>query len=101
MGTRLYVGNLPYSATEEEIREFFKPRHLTEVRIINDRDTGRPRGYCFVECETAAAAQSAIAELNGLELGGRSIVVNEAKERASSGSNGRRERGGDGRRNRW
>lgn len=105
MGTRLYLGNVPYASTEEEIRAFFEPRKLTEVRIINDRDTGRPKGYCFVECESTQDAEDAIKVLNGQQLGGRSVVVNYAKEReqraggGGGGGRGRDNRGG-GRRNR-
>jgi RNA recognition motif-containing protein len=95
MGKRLYVGNIPFTTTEDQVRAFFAPRHLTEVRLINDRDTGRPRGYGFVELATDAEADEAIATLDGESMGGRAIVVNVANERpAASGGARRAERGG-------
>ena len=84
MGKRLYVGNLPYSVGEAEITEFFQqdsPRRVQQVKIIHDRDTGRPRGFAFVELADDAQAKSAIAELHNSKFGGRTIVVNEAHER--------------------
>lgn len=97
MGKRLYVGNIPYTATEEHVREFFAPRPLTEVRFITDRDTGRPRGYCFVELADEGAAAEAIEVLNGAQMGGRAVVVNMAKDREPTGGGGK---GGGGRGNR-
>lgn len=97
MGKRLYCGNIPYTATEEQVREFFAPRHLVEVRFITDRDTGRPRGYCFVELATDAEATDAVEQLNGATMGGRAVVVNVAKEREprnGGGGGGRGNRGG-------
>ncbi len=94
MGTRLYVGNLPFSADENQIRELFAQnnRAVTEVKLITDRETGRPRGFGFVEMSTAEHAQGAISELNGHTMDGRALTVNEAKERSSSGGG----RGGGG-----
>lgn len=83
MGTRLYVGNLPYNASETQIQAWIEQsgsRRVTEVKIITDRDTGRPRGFAFVELTEPQMARSAIAELHGTSFGGRTIVVNEAKE---------------------
>jgi RNA recognition motif-containing protein len=87
MGTRLYVGNLPFSADEDEVRELFSQnnRTVTEVKLITDRDTGRPRGFGFVEMGSSEDAQGAIDELNGHNMGGRALTVNEARERSSSG----------------
>ncbi len=80
--TTLYVGNLPFSATEAEVRSLFEQHgSVDSVKIINDRDTGRPRGFCFVEMPSDGA-QQAIANLNGFAMGGRPLRVNEARERA-------------------
>ncbi len=76
---KLYVGNLPFSAREEEVRDLFAVHgEVTSVSLITDRETGRPRGFGFVEMENAEAA---IAELNGKDYGGRPLTVNEARER--------------------
>jgi cold-inducible RNA-binding protein len=90
MGTRLYVGNLPYDTDEDSIKTFFEAggRKVTQVKIVTDRDTGRPRGFAFVEMGDDAQAQSAINELNGQSLGGRTIVVNEAREPQRGGRGG-------------
>ena len=96
MGTRLYVGNLPYDANEDSIKSFFEGaggRQVTQVKIVTDRDTGRPRGFAFVEVSTEDQAKSAIADLDGQELGGRRIVVNVAREPQRGGGGG----GGGGR----
>ena len=92
MGTRLYVGNLPFSTDEDAIRDLFgqNGRTVTEVKIVTDRDTGRPRGFGFVEMGSQADADAAIDELSGYELGGRALVVNEARERERSGGGHRR-----------
>ncbi len=96
MGTRLYVGNLPFSAQEDQIRELFgqNQRQVTEVKLITDRDTGRPRGFGFVEMANAEDAEAAIRELNGFSFAGRALTVNEARERSSSGGGGGGGRGG-------
>ena len=98
MGTRLYVGNLPFSADEGALRELFEQndRKVEEVRLITDRDTGRPRGFGFVEMGSSEDADSAIRELNGYELEGRQLNVNEARERTGGGGGGGRGRGGGG-----
>ncbi len=79
--TTIYVGNLPFSATEQDVRALFE-RHgkVESVKMINDRETGKPRGFAFVEM-AGAEAQSAIEALNGFSMGGRSLRVNEAQER--------------------
>ncbi|HWX69789.1 MAG TPA: RNA-binding protein [Steroidobacteraceae bacterium] len=93
--TRIYVGNLPFSATDAELRELFAQHGTVEsVSIITDRDTGRPRGFGFVEMSRADASR-AIQNLNGKELGGRPLRVNEAQERSGGGGNrGGGDRGG-------
>ena len=91
MGTRLYVGNLPYDVDEDSIKQFFEGgggRQVKQVKIVTDRDTGRPRGFAFVEMADDAQAQSAINELNSQSLGGRTIVVNEAREPQRGGGGG-------------
>ena len=99
MGNRLYVGNLPFEVDEETVRELFSrgDRTVNEVKLITDRDTGRPRGFGFVEMNSSDEADSAIRELNGYELMGRALVVNEARERPQGGG-GRRGGGGGFRR---
>jgi RNA recognition motif-containing protein len=92
---KLYVGNLSFSSTEEEIKTLFGQfGDVTSVTIIKDRDTGRSRGFGFVEMENADAA---IAQLNGKEVGGRTLTVNEAREREDRGgrSGGGRSGGGN------
>jgi RNA recognition motif-containing protein len=78
----IYVGNLPFVATEADVRVLFE-RHgkVDSVKIINDRESGRPRGFCFVEMP-ASDAQVAIQALNGYQMNGRALRVNEAQERA-------------------
>jgi cold-inducible RNA-binding protein len=76
----LYVGNLPHSTTEAELRNFFEPHgSVDKVSLVTDRDTGRSRGFAFVEMTDATEADKAIAALNGTELGGRTLTINEAK----------------------
>ena len=92
MAKKLYVGNLPFSATEDEVRELFaKHGTVLSVNLITDRDTGRPRGFGFVEMEDPAAAMTA---LDGYEFGGRTLRVNEALERRDRGDRGGRGGGG-------
>ena len=79
--TTIYVGNLPFSATEDEVRSLFEKHGKVEsVKLINDRETGRPRGFCFVEM-SSSDAQTAISQMNGFNMGGRPLRVNEAQER--------------------
>lgn len=82
MSKKIYVGNLPFSSTEADLKDVFG-RHGTveSVSIITDRETGRPRGFAFVEMEEANAAADAIRALDGSDLGGRDIKVNEAQGR--------------------
>ncbi len=89
--TKLYVGNLPWSASEDDIRELFSPIGVIEsVSLITDRETGRSRGFAFVEMDRADA-NKAISQLNGQDFGGRPLRVNEAQDRPkrSGGGGGR------------
>ena len=84
MSTKLYVGNLSYDTTENDLQDAFGAHGtVVEVNIIQDNQTGRPRGFGFVTMEDANAAQAAIAALNGTQLGGRALTVNEARPQAS------------------
>ena len=100
MATRLYVGNLPYDTDEEQLRTLFQEdgRQVSEVKIITDRDTGRPRGFAFVEMASQPDADAAVNALKGKEYGGRALTVNEAREQAprrgGSGGGGGYNRGG-------
>ncbi len=96
MGTRLYVGNLPFEVDESQLRTLFTGggRSVTEVKMVTDRETGRPRGFAFVEMGSQEDANAAIRELNGTELGGRALTVNEARERESRGGFGGGRSGG-------
>lgn len=92
--TKLFVGNLPFNATEEAIRELFAPfGSIDKIALITDRDTGQPRGFGFVEMASSDAAR-AMQALNGTDFGGRAMKVNEAKERERSGGGDRGHRGG-------
>lgn len=94
----IYVGNLSFEATEDELRGLFEEHgEVLKVNLITDRDTGRPRGFGFVEMADANQGRTAIEQINGREVGGRTLTVNEAKPRASRGGGG----GGGGRRDRW
>ncbi|MEJ2721962.1 MAG: RNA-binding protein [bacterium] len=87
---RIYVGNLPFSATEDEIRELFGAHGTVhEVTLLTDRETGRPRGFGFVQMDDQEAA-AAISALDGTEFGGRNLRVNEAHERKQRGGGGGR-----------
>jgi RNA recognition motif-containing protein len=88
--TKLYVGNLPFTATDESVGALFASHGTVEkVSLITDRDTGRPRGFGFVEMSNADAAR-AMQALNGTDFGGRALRVNEAQDRPSGGSRGPR-----------
>lgn len=89
MSKKLYVGNIPFSTTEDELRALFE-RHgrVGSVNVITDRETGRPRGFAFVEMDEASAADAAVQALDGTELGGRSLRVNEAQDRRREGGGG-------------
>ncbi len=101
--TRLYVGNLSWDTTEDSLRNTFSQdgRSVTEVHIVSDRETGRPRGFAFVEMGSKADADGAISTLDGSELDGRNIKVNEAQERQPRGGGGGGGRGGGGGGGRW
>lgn len=87
----IYVGNMSYSTTEEQLRALFEAHgQVDSVRVITDRDTGRPKGFAFVEMGDAAAAKAAMEALNGKEVDGRALTVNEAKPKTD------RPRGGGG-----
>ncbi len=106
MGSKLYVGNLSYDTTEEDLREAFAAdgRTVQEVAVIMDWDTGRPRGFAFVTMGSEADAKSAIAALDGQVLGGRTLKVNESHDKGGGGGGGGRGgRGGGnrGRDSRW
>ena len=95
---KIFVGNLDFSATEDSIRALFEPYGTVEsVNVVTDRDTGRSRGFAFVEMADSSEADRAINGLNGTNLGGRALNVNEARpkvDRGGSGSGGGRGRGG-------
>lgn len=94
--TNIYVGNLSYNATEDDLREAFgRFGEVTSVSVIKDRDTGRARGFAFVEMPDASQAAEAIANLNNTEIAGRNVTVNEARPREDRGGGGGR-RGGRG-----
>jgi RNA recognition motif-containing protein len=97
MGKKLYVGNLSFNSTEDELREVFG-RHgsVDSVKVITDRDTGRPRGFAFVEMSEASAAGDAIRALDGSQLGGRALKVNEAQDKPRTGGGGGGGMGGGG-----
>ena len=98
MGRRLYVGNLSFNTTELELRDVFSQHGtVAETKMVMDRETGRPRGFAFVEMGSEQDAKQAIDQLNGRELGGRTLTVNEAQERSGGGGS----RGGGGGRGRW
>ena len=96
MSIKLYVGNLPFSATNQDLEGLFAQSGQVEsANVITDRDTGRSRGFGFVEMESREGADAAIQQLNGYELDGRAIVVNEARPREDRGG-GRGFGGGGG-----
>ncbi len=98
MGKRLYVGNLSYDATDERLREIFEAHgSVTSAQIIMDRDTGRSKGFGFVEMGTDQEAQAAITALNGQQIDGRALTVNEARPKTEGGGGGRSGYGGGGR----
>ena len=97
MSVKLYVGNLPFSATDQDLEGLFAQSGQVEsVSVISDRDTGRSRGFGFVEMESREGAEAAIAQLNGYEMDGRAIVVNEARPREDRGGRGGFGGGGGG-----
>jgi len=89
MGNRLYVGNLSFNTSKETIESAFaKAGEVREVAMPTDRETGQPRGFAFVTMGSAQAATTAISQLNGAMLDGRSLKVNEAQERTGGGGGG-------------
>ena len=101
MGNKLYVGSLPYSTTEQQLTELFSQHGTVQsAKLITDRFTGQSRGFAFVEMATSDEAQKAIAALHGSELGGRTLVVNEARPQEKRSFGGGRG-GGGGDRGRW
>ncbi|MFO0707542.1 MAG: RNA-binding protein [Nitrospira sp.] len=113
MGSKIYVGGLPYAATEEQLSELFGQHGaVASARIITDKFTGQSRGFGFVEMSSDAEAQAAITALNGSDMGGRTLTVNEARPqeprtggggggRGGFGGGGGNRGGGAGRRDRW
>jgi RNA recognition motif-containing protein len=108
MGSKLYVGGLPYSATEQQLSDLFAAHGtVASARIIADKFTGQSRGFGFVEMSSDSEAKAAITALNGSDMGGRSLTVNEAKpmEQRSGGGGGGFGGGGNrgpgGKRDRW
>jgi len=89
LSKKIYVGNLPFTATEDDLRGIFE-RHgsVESVNVIADRETGRPRGFAFVEMSEASSASDAIKALDGSDLGGRALRVNEAQDKRSGGGGG-------------
>jgi len=97
MGNKLFVGGLNFDTNDFGLRDAFaKFGEIVEAKVINDRDTGRSRGFGFVTFADGASAQKAIAEMNGTTLDGRSLKVNEAEERGGRGGGGGGGRGGFG-----
>ncbi len=91
--TNIYVGNLPYSTTETELRAMFEPHgQVQRASVVIDRETGRSRGFGFVEMANEAEGKAAIEAMNGQQLGGRALIVNEARPRQEGGGS----RGGGG-----
>ena len=89
MGNRLYVGNLSYATTETDLRDLFgQAGTVADVKVMLDRETGRPRGFAFVEMSSETEAQAAIAQCNGRDLGGRTLKVDPAQERGAGGRGG-------------
>jgi RNA recognition motif-containing protein len=97
MGKRLYIGNLSYNVTELDLRDLFSGvGSVAEVKVVMDRETGRPRGFAFVEMTSDADAQNAISQLNGRDVQGRAIAVKEAEARKDGGGRGHGGGGGGG-----
>ena len=98
MSSKLYVGNLSFNTTTQDLEEMFGASGTVEsTNIIEDRETGRSRGFGFVEMSSKEEAQNAISALNGKEIDGRALTVNEAKPREENGGGGNRGGGGGGR----
>jgi RNA recognition motif-containing protein len=97
MGTRVYVGNLAFDASEDALRSLCSEdgRNVTKVNLVTDRMTGQPRGFAFVDFATESDARRAIEALNGKSMNGRTLTVNEAREREQRGGGGGGGGGGD------
>lgn len=101
MGKKLYVGNLPYSVSDSQLEEMFSAHgNVQSAQVIMDRDTGRSKGFGFVEMGSSEEAEAAINALNGMDQAGRPLTVNEARPKTEGGGGGGRGRdfGGGGRR---
>jgi RNA recognition motif-containing protein len=99
MSTKLYVGNLAFQTTSQELQDLFAQAGTVQsASVVEDRDTGRSRGFAFVEMSTNEEANAAIEQFNGKEVGGRALKVNEAKPRENRGGGGGRGFGGGGNR---
>ena len=86
MSKNIYCGNLSYTCTDDELRQMFEPfGQVNSAKVITDRDTGRSKGFGFVEMEVQAEAEEAISKLNGTDVGGRQIVVSEARPKKQRG----------------
>ncbi len=97
MSTKLYVGNLSFGVTSDDLQEHFAQAGTVEsAKVVEDRDTGRSRGFGFVEMSSADEAGAAIDQFNGQDMDGRSLVVNEARPREEGGGGGNRGSGGRG-----
>lgn len=95
MATKLYVGNLSYQATDQELHDLFSEvGSVTSAQVVTDRYSGQSRGFGFVEMSSDDEAQKAIAAINGRSVGGRNLVVNESRPRESGGGGGRSSGGG-------
>lgn len=100
---RIYVGNLSFDTTQDELKELFGQHgEVSDLHVPTDRETGRPRGFGFIEMPDDAQAQAAIDAINGMDVGGRELTVNKARERTDrprggSGGGGGRSGGGGGR----
>ncbi|KAF0092845.1 MAG: RNP-1 like RNA-binding protein [Puniceicoccaceae bacterium 5H] len=93
--SKLYVGNLSFDTDEQTLRDAFSQfGEVTDIYVVMDRETGRPRGFAFVTMGTAEEAQTAIDQMNGTELDGRALTVNEARPKENSGGGGRSFGGG-------
>ncbi len=103
MGNKLYVGNLSYNMGDAEVKALFEPHGtVTSATVIKDRETGRSKGFGFVEMATDQEAQAAIAACSGKEIEGRALTVNEARPKTEGGARGGRSGGGyGGGSNRW
>ena len=94
---RIYVGNLSYDTTEDDLRALFSQHgEVSDLHLPTDRETGRPRGFAFVEMPDDGQAQAAMDALNGKDVGGRELTVNKARERSEGGGRGGRGGGGGG-----